>query len=150
MDDFDRLCKEFEQLDFFSYGAFLAEKAAKIIPALNKITRNELSGSRIFALFILGAVAADGRLTEEEYAVLYPTFKNFFGDNIDYVRCKKIFEGAPEEVNRLADSVDFMADMLAAFSEELRDDVVIACLMICAIDGKVSAKEKAWIKRLMR
>ena len=42
-----------------------------------------------------------------------------------------------------------MVDILGLLSDELKDDIVIICLMICAIDGKVSLKEKKWIKQLI-
>ena len=32
---------------------------------------------------------------------------------------------------------------------EIREDVVIVCLLACAVDGKISFKEKQWIKRLI-
>ena len=28
--------------------------------------------------------------------------------------------------------------------------IIIVCLMVCAIDGKISGKEKKWIKQLAR
>ena len=31
----------------------------------------------------------------------------------------------------------------------VREDVVIVCLLACAVDGKISFKEKQWIKRLI-
>lgn len=35
-------------------------------------------------------------------------------------------------------------------SEELKENIIIVCLLICAVDGKVSPKEKTWIKQLVK
>ena len=32
--------------------------------------------------------------------------------------------------------------------EVIRDDLIVITLMICAVDGKVSLREKNWIKKL--
>ena len=43
-----------------------------------------------------------------------------------------------------------MCDYLGMLSEELQSDVVLLALLICAVDGKVGAKEKKYIKKLIR
>ncbi len=150
MNEFDRLCKEFETIDFTGYASYLAEKAAKILPALNAVTPDHCSGGTVLALFILGAVVADGKLSEEEYALLYPELKKFFGDNIDYEYCRKMFGRYKTEAKQLQETVKQMIEFMGHLSQELKDDIIIVCLMICAIDGKVSAKEKAWIRQLAK
>ncbi len=46
-------------------------------------------------------------------------------------------------------TMDRMVDVIGLVSPELKDDIVLVCLMVCAVDGKVSAKEKKWIKQLI-
>ena len=43
-----------------------------------------------------------------------------------------------------------MVDILGMVSVELKTDIILVCLMVCAIDGHVSRKEKKWIKQLIR
>jgi len=150
MKEFNQLCKEFEQMDVLTYSAILAEKSAKVLPALIDITEDGMDGVSVFATFILGAVAADGKLAEEEYAVCYPLFRTFFGESVNYETCKALAKKLKAGSKELKDEVDAMADVIGLVSEELKDDLVIVCLMICAIDGKVSASEKRWIKKLIR
>ncbi|MGN1189589.1 MAG: hypothetical protein ACI4SL_04250, partial [Candidatus Ornithospirochaeta sp.] len=69
MKDFDKLCKDFESIDIDTYAAVLTEKAMKLIPALSAFSEDGLSGVEIFASFIYGAIAADGKLSEDEYAL---------------------------------------------------------------------------------
>lgn len=150
MREFDKLCKEFENLDALTYGALLAEKSLKIIPALGAITEDGLSGVQIFNTFILGAMAADGKLSEEEYLLCYPLIKVFFGDELTYEDCAAVFRKLKKDHRELKKSVDEMVDVLGLVSEDLKDDIILVCLAICAIDGKVSLSEKAWIKKLIK
>ena len=60
MTDFDKLCKDFEQLDVVSYTTLLADRSQRILPALAAITQDGESGIEIFRTFILGAIIADG------------------------------------------------------------------------------------------
>ena len=150
MKEFDLLCREFEEMDGATYTALLAEKAATLIPALSLITADGLSGVAIFSTFVFGAIAADGRLSEEEYALIHPLLHAFFGENVDYETCRKTMRGLGPESRELKKAVDEMTDILSALSDELKEDIVLVCLMICAIDGKVSLREKQWIKQLIK
>lgn len=149
MKDFDLLCKEFEKMDALSYGAYITEKAAQILPALEAITESGRTGSAIFFSFIIGAIVADGKIAEEEYALVYPLLDKFFGQTIEYEDCKALLKKYKKESKELKVAVDQMVDLLGLLSEDLKNDIVIVCLMICAIDGKVSLSEKKWIKQLM-
>ncbi len=150
MKEFDLLCKEFEQMDSETYAALLAEKAATLVPALTLVTEDGLGGIAVFSTFIFGAIAADGRLSEAEYSLVYPLLHAFFGDTVDYETCRLTVRALRPEGRELKKAVDEMADVLAELSENLKNDLILVCLMICAIDGKVSFKEKQWIKQLIR
>lgn len=150
MKEFDLLCKEFEAMDGETYTVLLAEKAATLVPALSLITADGLGGIAVFSTFIVGAIAADGRLSEEEYALIHPLLYAFFGDNVDYETCKQTVRAMRAETKELKKTVEEMVDILAELSDDLKDDLILVCLMICAIDGKVSLKEKQWIKQLIR
>ena len=150
MKEFDAICKELENLDVISYGAILAEKSVKILPALSAITESKLDGVATFATFILGAIAADGRLSEEEYLICEPLLHIFFGDAIDYSVCKSAIKLLRPETRELKKTVDDMVDVLGLVSDELKADIILVCMMICAVDGKISLKEKRWIKQLIK
>lgn len=150
MKEFNQLCKEFEQMDPLTYKLVLAEKSVKIIPALIGVTEDGLDGLSVFATFILGAIAADGKLSEEEYALCYPLLHAFFGEEIDYDSCKRLARALKLGSRELKKEVDAMIDILGLVSEQLKEDIIIVCMMICAIDGKISASEKAWIKKLIK
>lgn len=149
MKEFEQLCKEFEQLDIMSYSAYLTEKSLNVLPALQAIAEDGIDGASIFFSFIIGAIVADGKLASEEYLLISPLLKTFFGQTVSYEECKKVLKSYKKESNELKNVVNQMVDILGLLSDELKNDIVIICLMICAIDGKVSLKEKKWIKQLI-
>lgn len=146
---FNDICKQFENLDSTTYTALLLDRSARILPALAAITENEEDGVMIFANFILGAIAADGKLSEEEYLVTEPLLKAFFGESLNYETCRDQVATMRKETRVLKKSVDQMVDLLGLVSEELKSDIVLVCMLICAVDGKISHKEKTWIKQLI-
>lgn len=108
-----------------------------------------MDGAGIYAQFVLGAIAADGRLSEEEYLIVYPLLHAFFGDDLDYGACKTAVRILRPESRELKKALNDMVDLFGTFDEELKDDLIIVCMLICAVDGKISLKEKNWIKKLI-
>lgn len=149
MKDFDLLCKEFEQMEPEKYTAYLTVKSAEIIPILKSAAVDGLSGTIIFFSFIMGAIAADGKLSPEEYKLIYPLLNAFLGDSTNYDDAKKVFKSLRKENKELKNVTAKMIDILALLSDDLKNDIVIICMMICAIDGKISSKEKKWIMQLI-
>ena len=122
----------------------------KVLPALAVVTQNGFSGIEIFGAFITAAVVADGKLAEEEYALLYPMLNLFFGEKLDYESCKKAVRQMASENKELKKLTNEMVDVLGILSKDLKEDIIIICMLICAVDGKVSLKEKLWIKQLIK
>ena len=150
MKDFNKIVKEFEQIDAITYADVLAEKSSKILPVLVNFSTDGISGIELFQSFIFAAIAADGRLSEEEYALIYPLLHAFLGDNIDYDSCAKVFKSLKKEGKELKKITDEMVNLIGLFSDEMKADIIIICMLICAIDGKISTKEKEWIKQLIK
>ena len=96
----------------------------------------------------------------------------FFGDSVDYEDCKKIAKEFKQEGKELKQYIDYIVDIFGLISDELKEDImpienliafadskagqdyfgeniITVCLLICAIDGNISAKEKNWIKQLI-
>lgn len=151
MSDFNTLCKIFEEMDPASYAEILVKKSVDVIAGLSILSESGLSGLSIYADFILCAVAADGKLSEDEFLLLKPVMDIILQKDATYEDAKAIFYAAglnkPKDYKK---TTDLMVDIIGMVSQELKDDIVLICLMVCAVDGKVSMKEKKWIKQLVR
>lgn len=62
---------------------------------------------------------------------------------------KKIAKEFKQEGKELKQYIDYIVDIFGLISDELKEDIITVCLLICAIDGNISAKEKNWIKQLI-
>ena len=151
MFEFNKLCKAVERMDPLLYGAVIAEKSVKIIAALTAITRSGKDGLTIYLHFILCSIAADGKLDEHEFNILRKSLEASIGHEITYEEAKQIFSDAGlDKPAAYKDAVDLMVDILGLVSEDLKMDIILVCLMVCAVDGHISRKEKKWIKQLIR
>ncbi len=150
MKEFDLLCKEVEDLSDEEYSSFLREKSLKLMANLKLITDNGIEGDVAFCSFMISSVVADGKLSEEEYILMLPFLRTFFGNDTNYEECKKTISKSLKENKELKDTVDTMVDIFGMLSDELKDDAIIVCLLICSVDGKISHKEKKWIKQLIK
>ncbi len=77
MREFNLICKRIRTAGLAELRCDFSEKSAKILPALKNITKDGLTGAAIYSTFILGAIVADGRISEEEYALCYPLLRAF-------------------------------------------------------------------------
>lgn len=149
MTEFDELCKEAEDIDFETRCAILRGKSDEILPLLSQESEDGGNGEDILSTFLFSAMAADGRLTEEEYNLLKPLLESFLGKSISYSDAKKAVGAMKRENREMKKVTEEMIKVIADFSEDLRKEIVLVIMMICAADGKISLSERNWIKRLL-
>ena len=100
MKDFNSLCKEFEQMNPLTYQEYILKKSAEIVPILSATAENGVAGTVIFFSFVLGAIAADGKLSEEEY--------NEISDNCRKTAMKTTsYEACVKKINYLYECIKF-------------------------------------------
>jgi len=150
MNEFNKICKAVENLNVLEYAGVITAKTAKILPALNELTESREDSLELLATFMIASVYADGKLDEAEYLMLMPALKLFFGEDFDFEAAKLLVKAFRPEGRELKKVVDALVDLLGELSEELKEDVITVCLLVCAIDGKISLKEKRYIKQLIR
>ena len=150
MSSFNDLCKLMESLDPATYGKVMVEKTADVLVGLKGITCDGLDALAIYTDFVLCAVAADGKLSEEEFQLVKPVLDLIAGADVSYEEAKAIFKAAgldkPKEYKA---AMDKTVDLLGLVSPQLKDDIILVCMLICAVDGKISFREKRWIKKLI-
>ena len=149
MTEVDDLCREAEDIDFETRCAILKGKSQEILPLLSEKSEDGESGADILSTFLFSAMAADGRLSSEEYDLLYPLLSSFLGEKINYTDAKKAVGAMRKENREMKKISEDMIGILAEFSEDLRREIVLVIMMICAADGKISLSEKLWIKKLL-
>lgn len=149
MKDFNELCQDIENLKKDSYLAILKDYSDKVMPELRKLSADDFDCKQNFETFILACLYADGRLHEEEFSILSPLLYSFFGDIKDYKTAKRFFKESKDEGKEIKLLVEEFVNCIGGLNQQLKEDIVSVCLLICAVDGKVSAKEKKFIKQLI-
>lgn len=150
MSNFDVLCRVLEEMDPDTYNDLLVRKSARVVRDLSGFTRDGADAVTLFADFILCTVALDGRLAEEEYVLAKPILDMILESDVSYEDASEFFDGAglgdPEGYK---DTMDAVADLLGEVSPDLKDDIVMVCMLVCAVDGSISERERAWIRQLI-
>ena len=150
MSDFDALCKKLESMDPAKSAQMMNELSADIIDQLSVLTADGKNGVTAYLQFLLASVAADGVLAKEEFELLKPLFDGMAEKDLTYDEGVALFkEMGLDNPDSYKDVVDTMVDIIGLVSEDLKDKIVMLCLLVCAIDGEVSQKEKDWIRQLV-
>lgn len=150
MSKFDEYCDRLNALPKERKLEMIDELTSKILPALADLTEDGKDAVSIYVDFILAAVAADGKLAQDEYEIIKPLFDSAAGKDTTYEEAVEIFKNSgldqPENYKK---TVDMMVDLIGLVSEGLKGDIVSLCLLICTIDGEISQSEKDWIIKLV-
>lgn len=146
---FDAICKEYEKLDPLTYKVILSDKASTLIPALNLLSEDGVSGSALFFQFLLVNLAADNNLSAGEYEAMEPAFKAFFCKAPSYKEVTSYLGKVKKEEEEAKKEMNDFVDKLGKVSPKMKEDLVVVAFLICGMDGKIDAKEKAWIQKLI-
>ena len=149
MFEFNKVMKDYERLNAIERGLMLTEKSVSILAKLSALDIDGIEPVETLASFIIGSVVADGKLHEKEYLLIYPALVKVFGSDFDYESIKKEFEADKDGRKDIAGYTTDLLRVLGTVDETLYEDVIILCLCVVTIDGKVSLREKNYVKRLI-
>ena len=149
MSDFDALCKKLETMDPETFAQIFNDKSVDVISALVALTADGKDGVTAYLQFILASVAADGVLSKPEFTLLKPMFDRIADKDTTYDDAVEIFNGLGlDKPDAYKEIIDTMVDIIGLVDEDMKDDIVLLCLLVCAVDGEVTEKEKDWIRQL--
>lgn len=141
-------CKKFEKLSTFERFALLANKSLIVTNNLSKLGFNVNESLSLIATFILGSIVSDGEVNEKEYLLMYPALLRTFGDNFDFDSIKEAFKNDFKTRKELKNYLKDILSLLNSVSNELKEDIVDICFAIVTIDGKLSLKERIYMRKL--
>lgn len=151
MFEFTKLCNEYEKLSPAERHVLLVENSAKILARLRLLGADAvIDPVETLACFILSSIVSDGKLDEREYLLMYPALIEAFGADFDFPSVKALVSGNQDLKKQTTDYAETLAALLAAADEEFMQDVIGLCLCVVSIDGKISLREKNYIKKLCK
>ena len=150
MFEFAKVMKDYEQLGAIERGLIITEKSVSILAKLSALDIDGIDPVETLAAFILGSVCSDGKVNEQEYLLIYPALQKVFGDRVDFNAIKLALSADKAGHKAIKDySVELMK-ILNKADESLFEDVIALCLCVTSLDGKVTLKEKNYIKKLVK
>ena len=141
-------CKKFEKLSTFERFALLANKSLIVTNNLSKLGFNVNESLSLIATFILGSIISDGEVNEKEYLLMYPALLRTFGDNFDFDSIKEAFKNDFKTRKEWKNYLKDILSLLNNVSNELKEDIIDICFAIVTIDGKLSLKERIYMRKL--
>lgn len=149
MFDFAKICKKCERLSPAERGIILAEKSVKVFASMY-LKDIDLDPKNTLAAFIIGSVVSDGRINKKEYFLIYPALVKVFGEDFDFDSVKEVFEKDKDGREAVIQATEGLMRFFSIIDEEVKTDLIEICLLVTSIDGKISLKERRYIKKLLK
>lgn len=149
MFEFTKLCNEVEKLTPAERGVMLAEKSVSVVEGLRALPL-PFNAVETLVAFILGSIVSDGSVSEKDYLYIYPSLVKAFGRDFDFASAKHALQVSKDIRKEIADHTKELMSAVALCDERLAADIVVLCLLVTSVDGKISLKEKRYVRRLCR
>ena len=149
MFEFNKLCNDLEKLNPVERGLLLAQKSASVAKGLNGL---DLPYNPVETLvtFIVGSAVSDGAFNEKDYLYIYPSLVKAFGSDFDFISAKQALQIAKDVKKEISKDTKELLSVIAVCDEELAKDIISLCLLITSGDGKITLKEKRYIRQLCK
>ena len=149
MFEFKKLCNECERLGAVERGLMLAEKSVSVAEGL-KNSPLPFDPIATLVTFIVGSVVSDGAVDEKDYLYIYPSLVQAFGADYDFASAKQVYKLAKDVKKEIKRYAKELIAIIGAADERVKADVIMLCLLVTSVDGKVSLKEKRYIRQLCK
>lgn len=149
MFEFNKLCTELENLNPVDRGLILAEKSVSVVKGLGDLNL-PFNPVETLVEFIIGSVVSDGAVNEKDYLYIYPQLVKAFGSDYDFLSAKQALQIAKDVKKEIAKDTKDLISVISVCNAELATDIIALCLLITSADGKISLKEKRYIRQLCK
>lgn len=149
MFEFKKLCNTLEELNPIERGVILAEKSVSVIKGLSGLNI-PLDPVKTLVTFIIGSVVSDNSINEKDYLYIYPSLVKAFGNDFDFISAKQAIGLAKDIKKEITKYTKEMISIINVCDEALAADIISLCLLITSVDGKISLKEKRYIRQLCK
>ncbi len=149
MFEFKKLCNTLEELNPIERGVILAEKSVSVIKGLSGLNI-PLDPVKTLVTFIIGSIVSDNSINEKDYLYIYPSLVKAFGNDFDFISAKQAIGLAKDIKKEITKYTKEMISIISVCDEALAADIISLCLLITSVDGKISLKEKRYIRQLCK
>ncbi|MBO4500841.1 MAG: hypothetical protein J5760_01265 [Clostridia bacterium] len=149
MFDLEAICSEVEKLDPMTFASRISEKGKSVMGGIAAVVGDEENAKTLFSALVFGAVISDGKLDEKEFGLIKPLLEEVVEEEVCYADAVEFMDGLKSQGSDYKKMISAIVEMFGAVSDELKSDIVMLCLLVCASDGKISKREKNWLAKLV-
>ncbi len=150
MKELKKICTDFEKLSVAERTALLVESSVSVLQKLHQADIPGVDSVSSLVGFILGATIADGEINEQEYLLIYPSLVRTFGSDFDFASVKESFKKDKNGKKMVRQYTQNLIKVIGRFEEDVVVDIITLCLCVLSVDGKVTLKERNYIKQLLK
>ncbi len=147
MFEFKKVCNDLDKLNPLERGVMIVEKSVSVIGGLNRLDLT-FDPVETLVIFIMGSVVADGAFNEKDYLYIYPSLVKAFGKNFDFKSAKQSLQMAKDIKKEISKYTKELLSVIAVCDENLATEIIELCLLVTSVDGKISLREKRYIRQL--
>ena len=144
------LLAEYEAFTQAEKDVALGKYTVKAVTSCVQYSDNPEEATLALGVLTYAAILADDRISDEELMLLYKGIQVTLNGEVDWDECQMI---AANALNNKADIKDgakeFAQNYLSMWRDNDKEDVIMLCIALCAVDGVISEKEKTWLKELV-
>ncbi|MBQ9469116.1 MAG: TerB family tellurite resistance protein [Clostridia bacterium] len=149
MFDLDEVCGKVEKLDPMTYAQLISELSESVMKGLTAIVGNPDDAQTLLTSLILGAVISDGKIKEQEFGLIKPLFEEAVGEEVTFEEMTEFMDAFKTGKSDYKKMIASLTNLFGAVSDDLKSDTVMLCMLVCAADGKISVREKNWLRQLI-
>ena len=149
MFDLEAICTEVEKTDPVTYARLIEEKRESVLAGITAIVGDAEEASTMLTMLVFGAVLSDGKFDEKEFGLVKPLIEEICEEELTYEEALEFMTAIKAERKSTNPLLVALVEMFGLASDELKNDTVMLCLLVCAADGKITKREKNWLAKLI-
>lgn len=148
--DFEKLCKDFENLSQPELDKHLASYYKDLLEPLATIYNDREKPKFTLATSAMVAASIDGQFTMGEFRQISSLLEICTGRTLNYDEAKQMVEDATSNEGSARGFVEKTYDMLRNMNEECGAKYIMFLTGIICADGDASRSERKWIHGLLK
>lgn len=150
MKNVDTLIAEYNALSEAEKAVALGTYTMKAVTSCVMYEDNPEEATLALGVLTYAAILADDRISDEELILLHRGLQLSLNDNVDWDECQMIAANTLHNKEGFrAGAKEFAQNYLSMWKDNDKEDVIMLCIALCAIDGVISEKEKVWLNELV-
>ena len=151
MRDFEKFCKMLENMNEDELLEFAGKSYGSSLGALVKSTDGDVKkASALLTISAMAAASVDGKFAAEEYYHIAGLISATNKVELSYDEAKALVEKTITTKDSGAEFVESVYIAIARVDPEAAADFIFFLAAICAADGDVCWKERAWLKKIYK